>query len=60
VTDVENLVATHRPLLEEAVAATRKRGYWSAFAESPSTKIWGEEAPGAGKAAFEALLGRPA
>ena len=58
-TDVENLVATHRPLLEEAVAATRKRGYWSAFAESPSTKIWGEEAPGAGKAAFEALLGQP-
>jgi phenylacetic acid degradation protein paaN len=55
--DLEQLVATHRPLLEEAVAATRKRGYWSAFPESPSTKVWGEEAPGAGKAAFESLLG---
>jgi phenylacetic acid degradation protein paaN len=57
-TDVEQLVASHRPLLEEAVAAIRKRGYWSAFPESPSTKIWGDEAPGAGKAAFESLLGK--
>lgn len=56
-TDVEQLVAQHRPLLEEAVAASRKRGYWSAFPESPSTKVWGEEAPAAGKAAFERLLG---
>ncbi len=57
-TDVEQLVATHRPLLEEAVAATRKRGYWSAFPESPSTKVWGDEAPAAGKAAFDGLLGK--
>ncbi len=56
-TDVEQLVATHRSLLEEAVAATRKRGHWSAFPESPSTKVWGEDAPAAGKAAFENLLG---
>jgi len=57
-TDVEQLIATHRPLLEEAVAATRKRGYWSAFPESPSTRVWGEEAPTAGRAAFENLLGK--
>jgi phenylacetic acid degradation protein paaN len=57
-TDVEQIIAAHRPLLEEAVAATRKRGYWSAFPESPSTKVWGEEAPAAGRAAFEGLLGK--
>ncbi|MGH8889897.1 MAG: phenylacetic acid degradation protein PaaN [Acidothermaceae bacterium] len=54
----DELVATHRPLLESALAALRERGYWSAFSESPSTKVWGEEAPALGRAAFESLLGK--
>jgi phenylacetic acid degradation protein paaN len=55
---LDDLVAMHQPLLEEALGAIRKRGYWSAFRESPSTKIWGEDAPAAGKAAFDSLLGK--
>ena len=51
------LVASHRPLLEQAQVAIRDRGYFAAFAESPSTKVWGEAAPATGKAAFDALLG---
>jgi phenylacetic acid degradation protein paaN len=53
-----DLVATHRVLLHAAVGAIHGRGYWSAFAESPSTKIWGERAPAEGRVAFEALLGK--
>jgi phenylacetic acid degradation protein paaN len=53
---LDTVVATHLPLLDEAVEAIRKRGYWSAFAESPSTKIWGDDAPAQGLAAFESLL----
>ncbi len=58
-TDVEKLVDTHLPLLDRARHAIKERTYWSAFAESPSPRIWGEEAPAAGKAAFEASLGKP-
>jgi phenylacetic acid degradation protein paaN len=47
----------HRDLLEKAVAATRSREYFSAFDESPSPRVYGEDAAPAGKAAFEALLG---
>jgi phenylacetic acid degradation protein paaN len=49
----------HRDLLEKAVAATRSREYFSAFDESPSPRVYGEEAAPAGKAAFEARLGSP-
>ena len=55
---LDALVTAHKTTLDAAVAATRDRGYWSAFAESPSTKIWGEDAPAAGKAAFDSLLGK--
>jgi phenylacetic acid degradation protein paaN len=51
------LFDTHRPLLDRAVAAIRSRAFWSAFSEVPRT--YGEEAPKAGTAAFEALVGRP-
>jgi phenylacetic acid degradation protein paaN len=47
----------HRDVLEKAVAATRSREYFSAFDESPSPRVYGEDAAPAGKAAFEALLG---
>ncbi|MDQ1487206.1 MAG: hypothetical protein QOJ62_2899 [Actinomycetota bacterium] len=55
--DADDLVETHRATLDAACRAIRERTYFSAFPESPSTRIWGEEAPAAGKAAFDALRG---
>ena len=52
------LLERHRPLLDQPPATIATRGYWSAFAESPSPKAYGEEAPEAGRAAFEAHLGK--
>ena len=49
--------STHRSRLDEAVEATRTRGYYSAFPESPSPKVYGENAATDGAAAFEAWLG---
>lgn len=49
----------HQPLLEQALAAAALRGYWSPFAESPSPRNYGETANGDGRAAFEALRGKP-
>ncbi len=51
------LFERHRDMLEKAVAATRSREYFSAFDESPSPRVYGEDAAPSGKAAFEALLG---
>ncbi|WP_298012924.1 phenylacetic acid degradation protein PaaN [uncultured Castellaniella sp.] len=53
------LLDQHRPLLEHALETIATRGYWSAFAESPSPKAYGEGAPEAGRAAFEAHLNKP-
>lgn len=53
------LVARHGPLIERALEAIRTREAWSPFKDSPSTKIHGPEKPAAGRAAFEAQLGRP-
>lgn len=50
---------THRALLDQAVAACRTRGYWSAYPEIASGKIYGETAKADGEAAFKALLGKP-
>src|SRR5688572_7460565 len=50
--------ATHEELLTTAVRAITERGYWSAYPESPSPKVYGENAAAEGKAAFEALLGK--
>ena len=54
--DADALIATHTPLLAQAREAARTRAYFSAFAESPSTRIWGDAAPTDGRAAFDALL----
>jgi phenylacetic acid degradation protein paaN len=51
--------AKHRALLDAARAAVKNRGYWSAFAEAPSEKIYGEGAAANGEAAFRALLKAP-
>ena len=47
----------HGATLARAVDACDKRYSWTAYPESPSSKIHGEEKPRAGKARFEAMLG---
>ncbi|MDF1604261.1 phenylacetic acid degradation protein PaaN [Nocardioides sp. YIM 152315] len=47
----------HRPRLDAAVAAIASREYYSAFDESPSPRVYGEEAAPQGRAAFDAWLG---
>jgi phenylacetic acid degradation protein paaN len=54
---VSDLESRHRPVLDQALEAIRTRGYFSAFPESPSPKVYGESAAAEGKTAFEALLG---
>jgi phenylacetic acid degradation protein paaN len=49
--------ARHRPLLDTALDACARRHSWTAYPESPSSKIHGEEKPAAGRARFEAMLG---
>ncbi|MFI1380091.1 phenylacetic acid degradation protein PaaN [Embleya sp. NPDC020886] len=51
--------ARHRTLLEQAVQATAERDHWTPYPESPSTKVYGEQAPALGEAAFNEQLGRP-
>lgn len=52
-----DLFARHRTTLDDAVAATRSREYYSAFPESPSPKVYGETAAADGQAAFESWRG---
>ncbi len=49
----------HRATLDRALQAIAERGYWSPYPESASPKVYGEGAAEAGKAAFDALLGKP-
>ncbi|NUO44708.1 MAG: phenylacetic acid degradation protein PaaN [Streptomyces sp.] len=52
------LIAQHRPTLDQALEAIRTRAYWSPHPEHP--KAYGENGSldaAAGKAAFDALLG---
>lgn len=50
------LYATHADTLARALTAIKDRGYWSAYPESPSPRVYGETAAADGKAAFEAYL----
>jgi phenylacetic acid degradation protein paaN len=50
------LVGTHADTLAKARAAIAERGYWSAYPESPSPRVYGESAAADGKKAFEAYL----
>ncbi|HEU4946483.1 MAG TPA: phenylacetic acid degradation protein PaaN [Kribbella sp.] len=50
-------LAVHRDRLDGALAAIRSRGYYSAFPESPSPRVYGETAAADGMAAFEAHRG---
>ncbi|WP_205807250.1 phenylacetic acid degradation protein PaaN [Micromonospora sp. HNM0581] len=47
----------HAETLDRALAAISERGYFSAYPESPSPRVYGETAAADGKAAFEAYLG---
>lgn len=51
------LYTKHRDLLQQALDAIARRGYWSPFPENP--RPYGEGALEAGKAAFERLLNAP-
>ncbi len=46
----------HADTLNRALTAITERGYWSAYPESPSPRLYGETAAADGKAAFEAYL----
>jgi phenylacetic acid degradation protein paaN len=52
------LVAKHREKLDTALAAIVSRRYWSAYPESPSPRVYGEDKPKAGLAAYEAHLSK--
>ena len=54
--DRPNFSRRHRERLDDAVAASATRGFYSAFDESPSPRVYGETAAADGKAAFEAWL----
>jgi phenylacetic acid degradation protein paaN len=51
------MFAAHEKTLREAIEATHTRGYYSAYNESPSPRVYGENAAAEGKAAFEAYAG---
>lgn len=48
----------HKSILDKALDACARRYAWSAYPESPSSKIHGNEVPAAGRARFESMLGR--
>ncbi len=52
-----DMFAAHEKTLREAIEATRTREYFSAFNESPSPRVYGENAAADGKAAFEGHAG---
>ncbi len=52
-----DLFEKHRETLARAQDACERRYSWTAYPESPSTKIHGEEPPRAGRARFLSLLG---
>lgn len=50
---------TNRETLDRALSAIADRGYWSAYPESPSPRVYGEGSAEQGKEAFESYLGKP-
>jgi len=46
----------HADTLARALTAITERGYWSAYPESPSPRVYGETAAADGEAAFRAYL----
>ncbi|HEX6967840.1 MAG TPA: phenylacetic acid degradation protein PaaN [Micromonosporaceae bacterium] len=50
--------AKHADTLARALTAIAERGYWSAYPESPSPRVYGETAAADGEAAFRSYLGQ--
>ena len=57
-TPTHPLVEKHASALDEAAAALAARSFYTRYPESPSPRVYGEEAAGRGKAAYEAHLGK--
>jgi len=55
----EEFAQRHRATLDAAMQAARSRGYFSAYPETPSGKIYGETAKAEAEAAFAALRDAP-
>ena len=55
----DTIFERHRTTLEGAVHAIRTRGYWSAYPEVPSGRVYGESAKQEGLDAFQRRLNRP-
>lgn len=56
---MSELFEKHRQTLEKALDACDRRYSWTAYPESPSSKVHGKEIPAEGLRAYESLLGRP-
>ena len=52
------LFEKHKTTLEGAMTAIQSRGFWAAFSELPSPKVYGATAAEDGKQAFQSHLGR--
>ena len=52
-----NLFKEHEPKLQDALKAIQERGFFSAYPEVPSGKIYGDTAKVDGQTAFEGYLG---
>lgn len=53
-----SLFERHKETLEKGIEASRTREYWTAYPESPSPRVYGEDASKDGEAAFKAYLGK--
>jgi phenylacetic acid degradation protein paaN len=53
----KNFYSNHEQKLQEALSAIQTRGFFSAYPEMPSGKIYGETAKKDGQAAFEEYIG---
>jgi len=49
----------HAATLDKALDACARRHSWTAYPESPSSRVHGSELPARGRREFEALLGKP-
>ncbi|MFK8043029.1 phenylacetic acid degradation protein PaaN [Congregibacter sp.] len=56
---MSTLFANHAEKLQAAVNACKTRESYSGWPENPSSKLHGDELPAAGKARFDAQLGKP-
>jgi phenylacetic acid degradation protein paaN len=52
----ESLFDRHEKVLRQALDTIRGRGFWSPYPESPSPRLYGENAAAQGRAAFEGYL----